>query len=441
MTFQELKPQYTEKWADLVVTDKDEDNSDAAVHVRIIKRNLERYKQCQRQSGLWWPIIACLHALEASFDFTAHLHNGDSLKRRTVNVPAGRPLIDGPWTWEQSAADAIAMKRYLQNELGDDIQTIEGCLYYLESYNGMGYQTGAGRNTTPPQSSPYLYAGTNQWTRGKYTSDGTFDRNAGSDQFGCAGILKALVEAGFVTFGSVPTKPENTSYVYVPATLPVTKNQLVRALQGLGELPKRIVTFEELQKAICNFQTKHSLVVDGDAGPKTLAAMTLALTLARANKSEPIKTDNSIAVLTRTDKKDSHGCYILHLKIGPTKYSVLSGQPYAQNFRLPSDPKSLPGCMEPLPQGAYKIGDITWADGKDNYDASQGSGLGAGFVPLSAMFVDNRSAFGIHVDSNSQSSWGTAGCVGAYSINDMKLIVAALREFDPKVLLVDWNLT
>ena len=39
----------------------------------------------------WW-VLACIHGLGSNFDFSRHLHNGDSLRWRTRNVPAGRPL-------------------------------------------------------------------------------------------------------------------------------------------------------------------------------------------------------------------------------------------------------------------------------------------------------------------------------------------------------------
>ena len=52
-----------------------------------------------------------IHSLEAGLSFARHLHNGDPLSARTVQVPRGRPLADEPpFTWEQSAADALTME-------------------------------------------------------------------------------------------------------------------------------------------------------------------------------------------------------------------------------------------------------------------------------------------------------------------------------------------
>ena len=71
------------------------------------------YEQVSAQSCIPWYFVGCIHALEASFDFTAHLHNGDSLKRRTYQVPANRPPRWNPPTdWSYSAIDALSMKGY-----------------------------------------------------------------------------------------------------------------------------------------------------------------------------------------------------------------------------------------------------------------------------------------------------------------------------------------
>ncbi|MEO1207489.1 MAG: hypothetical protein AAFV45_14275 [Pseudomonadota bacterium] len=51
-----------------------------------------------------WYFVAIIHAMEASFSFRSHLHNGDSLRRRTVHVPRGRPDVwNPPNDWETSA--------------------------------------------------------------------------------------------------------------------------------------------------------------------------------------------------------------------------------------------------------------------------------------------------------------------------------------------------
>lgn len=129
----------------------------------------------------WW-FVAVIHSMECSLRFDRHLHNGDPLTAKTVHVPADRPLIgQPPFTWEQSAIDALKMK---QLHLVSD-WSIPNILYLLEKYNGMGYQR---RNI----NSPYLWSATNQYTKGKFIVDGHFDPDTVSKQCGAAAIIKTM---------------------------------------------------------------------------------------------------------------------------------------------------------------------------------------------------------------------------------------------------------
>lgn len=73
--------------------------------------NATRYQSVAEQLGIPWFFIAAIHNMEASQNFKAHLHNGDPLTARTVQVPAGRPKKGNPpFSWEDSAADALMMR-------------------------------------------------------------------------------------------------------------------------------------------------------------------------------------------------------------------------------------------------------------------------------------------------------------------------------------------
>jgi lysozyme len=78
-----------------------------------------------------------------------------------------------------------------------------------------------------------------------------------------------------------------------------------------------------------------------------------------------------------------------------------------------------------------------FAGDKDNYSVSHGRGIGPVWVPLEAKFKDDRGAFGFHNDENAP---GTEGCVGLVNLAELKKFVAALREFDPHTLDVQWGL-
>lgn len=151
---------------------------------------------------------------------------------------------------------------------------------------------------------------------------------------------------------------------------------------------------------------------------------------------------NAVLVSTNTYYQEGPWKGLLHLqlKIGTEIFNVASGAKNCQVLRKPSDPRSVPGNREPIPQGIYTIGDIEWADGKDNYNASFGPGLGPVWVALTARFSDDRSAFGFHLDDNIDWAPGSAGCVVFPNKDQLAFLVAALRKYDPKILEVNWGL-
>jgi lysozyme family protein len=147
-----------------------------------INSNKARYERVAAETNVPWQVIAAIHAMESSCRFDRHLHNGDPLSARTVNVPKGRPKShNGPFTWEESAIDALRYQAMDKNKY----LTIEEVLYILEKYNGWGYRN-RGIHT------PYLWSGTNHYTSGKYVMDGKYDPSAVSKQIGVVPLLKGL---------------------------------------------------------------------------------------------------------------------------------------------------------------------------------------------------------------------------------------------------------
>ena len=64
-----------------------------------------------------WYVVGLIHTMESSGNFAAHLHNGDPLSARTTHVPAGRPKAGAPpFTWEESATDALTMQGFAKLE-------------------------------------------------------------------------------------------------------------------------------------------------------------------------------------------------------------------------------------------------------------------------------------------------------------------------------------
>ncbi len=142
-----------------------------------------------RPGGVPAPIVFTLHGRESSWNFSAHLHEGSPLTHRTRDVPKGRPLTpDPPYTFIQSAEDALYILKHEDRINWRDLPT---ALQAIEAYNGLGYQ-----KYHPTVPSPYLWAGTTLYDRGKYTADGRFSPIAVDRQLGCAAILLRMQQRG-----------------------------------------------------------------------------------------------------------------------------------------------------------------------------------------------------------------------------------------------------
>jgi lysozyme family protein len=170
-----------------------------------IQRNQARYEAVSGSTKVPWWVIACIHMMESSADFGTHLHNGDPLSARTVHVPAGRPKThDAPFTWEESAIDALGY----DGATGIKEWNLVSTLHFLHGFNGFGYFQGAGQHTTPPRRSPYLWSYTDQYLCGRYVADGKFDPNAVSGQAGCVAMLKSMEARGLIKPLGTPQEPK-----------------------------------------------------------------------------------------------------------------------------------------------------------------------------------------------------------------------------------------
>jgi lysozyme family protein len=151
-----------------------------------ILANRKRYAAVAANfTGMPWWVVAIIHSMECGLSFKQHLHNGDLLTARTVQVPKGRPKCGkAPFTWEESAIDAIEYDKL--DKCRD--WTPGSALENFENYNGTGYR----KRGVP---SPYLWSFTDQYRCGKYVADGKYDPQAVSKQVGCAALLKLLIAA------------------------------------------------------------------------------------------------------------------------------------------------------------------------------------------------------------------------------------------------------
>lgn len=185
LKFDEIGREYEDWFKAAKIRSKNADH--ARWHLTMMREARPRYEAVGKRLGIPWHFIAAIHGLEASFNFRAHLHNGDfPLAARTRQVPAGRPRVWlPPSDWESSAADALRLMGFT----GEADWSLPRTLYRLEAFNGFGYRR-MGRAT------PYLWSFSTLYERGKYVADGRFDPNARSHQCGAAVMLKVLADAG-----------------------------------------------------------------------------------------------------------------------------------------------------------------------------------------------------------------------------------------------------
>lgn len=177
----DLVPKYISDFAKAEI--RPERLSDVQDFVSHVLAGQAQYEEAEAQTKVPWFVIGVIHGLEASFSFHTHLHNGDSLNHKTVNEPKGRPLHDPPYTWLDSAIDALKYDGFTTWTRWD----VPGILFKIESYNGFGY-----RNRGVPN--PYLWSYSSLYERGKYGSDGHYDANLVSKQCGAATALKFMAQ-------------------------------------------------------------------------------------------------------------------------------------------------------------------------------------------------------------------------------------------------------
>lgn len=167
----------------------------------------KRYQAVEAKTGVPWFIIAVIHMRESSQKWTRSLAQGDPIDKVSVHVPAGR----GPFnSWEDAAIDALASCHPFLAKKKD--WSLGPALANLEAYNGVGY-------AAKGRPSPYLWAGTDQYTAGKYVSDGVYDPNHVDTQPGCAALIKEMQRLDpSIKFGMSGAAKAGTATAVIVAT-------------------------------------------------------------------------------------------------------------------------------------------------------------------------------------------------------------------------------
>lgn len=168
------------RWAGMEI------NPASLAHIQAVVDKLStaiaqaRYKQVEARVGVPWRVVAVIHERESSQSWRGSLAQGDPWNEVSTHVPKGI----GPFSsWVEAAV--YAMKFCGPRPANNKDWSAAGTLDLLERYNGLGYA----KRQVP---SPYLWAGTNQYSAGKFIADGHFDPEAVDKQIGCAPMLKLL---------------------------------------------------------------------------------------------------------------------------------------------------------------------------------------------------------------------------------------------------------
>lgn len=177
-TYRNQWPIYAKQWDAMVIASSRQAEFNSITQHLLSRKDL--YLQAELATGVPWFMIAVIDERESGARGGV-LHNGDMIVgtgRKTYHVPKGR----GPFaTWLDAAIDAL---KY--DGLTSIIDwRVEKIIYYLEKYNGWGYQ-GHG------VPSAYVWSGSNIYKKGKYIADGVWRANTVDIQVGCAPLMSTM---------------------------------------------------------------------------------------------------------------------------------------------------------------------------------------------------------------------------------------------------------
>jgi lysozyme family protein len=224
-----------------------------------------RYQEVSAQNGVPIVFMAASFEREASSDFTKNPAQGWPLNSISRDIPHNGPFSNWP---------AAALAAYHLNGLdkvGAANWTWELICFYGELFNGMGYRD------YHHMHSPYLWAGTNIQTIGKYTEDKGFDPTVMDRQPGIIPIARCMVELDpTLALPSLPFVPAPPIASGIAAEQDSDAKWVQQSLNALGHTPALVVTGNYDRAtflAIMAFQKNYGLQVDGIVGPKTTAAL------------------------------------------------------------------------------------------------------------------------------------------------------------------------
>lgn len=250
-----LTPEYDHLLASMVITRIAEIEETVRSRTRppslLASVDAGRYTPGCQQTGVPISWAAASFEREASSNFNLNPAQGWPLNSRSRWIPHNGPFPN--WTAAQIAAYAIDGL----TKVGKENWSWAAACYYAEAFNGFGYRARG-------VHSPYLWAGSNIYIRGKFIADGEYSASAIDEQLGVIPMMARMIALRPELELPIPFKT-----VVGAAALPVSASV---AIAPPMEPPEGHHDAEELQKAL-NKLMHAGLVVDDSYGRQTTAAV------------------------------------------------------------------------------------------------------------------------------------------------------------------------
>lgn len=262
-TFAQLKAEYTALLTRMVITRRTAVDEAANRLLRNIDEH--RYAAGCQITGVPQIWAAASFEREASSKFNLNPAQGWPLHSRSQIKPYNGPFR----TWEDAQVEAYKIDGL--DKVGADNWTWELACFYGEKFNGFGPRL-HGMHTG------YLWAGSNNYTSGKYVSDGKWSAGTVDSQLGIIPMMFRMVQIrpNLDLPTPFPTSALPSPPISNPAHLDDVK-QLQDALNKLGQQPPLDVdgSYGRLTiHAVKEFQQANGVTpVDGLCGPITWAAI------------------------------------------------------------------------------------------------------------------------------------------------------------------------
>lgn len=271
--FDALAPEYANLLARMKITRQSEVTIVAGKLLQHVKEG--KYAAVSAKLGIPQIFIATSFERESSSNFNDSPAQGDPWNRISTHVPRGR----GPFkNWADAADDAYTLDGL--DKIGAANWTWPRFCYEGELFNGFGYRS-HGIHT------PYDWAGTNDYSVGKYVADGVWSGSAVDQQLGIVPVARMM--ASTMPELDIPGWPTQTaSAPPIPAAAPIgvgggahdTAWRQTALNKILGLNPPLTVDNSygrRTKYAILLFQERFKLQADGLSGPLTDAAIEKAL--------------------------------------------------------------------------------------------------------------------------------------------------------------------